>query len=108
MEVSVYRSQENILKEFDRVRSPVIPIFEAIYTAVPNGMELSSIRISETGSLHVQCSGKNPQIGSQFIKDLEESGLFVKGSVEMTDQKTGSKGKITFQISAMIKGRGKR
>lgn len=97
---------ETLLRRIKTDRKPLMPVFEAIHRAAPEGVTLKSLSIGESGALALVGSCKSPQAPSDFARELGLSAVLDR--IELKDVKPDPKAKIvSFQIMGHVKGRGR-
>lgn len=98
--------QETILRSIKSARKPMMPVFEAIHKAAPQGITLKSLNVGDTGGIKIMGQTQAPDAPNQFARDLGQSPLLDR--VELNNAAQDPKTRIvTFQIEAHAKGSGK-
>lgn len=101
------RSQEGVLKRIKAARAPVTPIFEELMDSAPEGMTLQSLSVGETGLLQMNGIAQREAAPAAYANALGKSGLFDR--VDLPEVRSDADGRaFSFQMTARIKGRGKK
>lgn len=97
---------ETLLRRIKTDRKLLMPVFEAIHRAAPEGVTLKSLSIGESGALAIVGACKSPQAPDDFARQLGLSAVLDR--IELKDVKPDPKAKIvSFQIMGHVKGRGR-
>lgn len=98
--------QDTILRKIKSDRKPMLPAFEAIHKAAPEGVMLKTLSIGESGAVSIDGICRNPKAPDDFARELALSPLLDR--IALQEVKADPKTKIvSFKISGHVKGRGR-
>ena len=69
------QAQDTILRAIKANRKPLLPVFEAIHKAAPQGMVLKLLSVGESGTIQMEGQTQSGETPNQFARDLAQSPL---------------------------------
>jgi Tfp pilus assembly protein PilN len=98
----IYQAQDVRLNEILARRGLLLPVFEAIHEAAPDGIQLTNIDMAAGGSLKISGKARGADKADEFFRGLAASPLLE--SVVMPEVVPVER-EVQFEIVAMIRDR---